>query len=263
MTIHDLIFEHYPNYYPLIDRYFYRKKTKEACAQADVIICASEQTKRDLIEMYHVTENKIQVIYQMCDQNFFHKKVMSHEGMNLEQLGINKPYMLCVSSFNPRKNHERMIRAFANSPYVSDFQLICVGKGKRHLNRICKFIHSLKMEKKVLILSYLNNEQVVDLYHRAKGLVYLSEYEGFGIPILEAFAAEIPVLTSNISSMAEIAIGAGILVDPMSEEAIQDGYRLLLEDHEHNQKLIMKGSEKAKTIFSKEQFLQNTFNTYL
>lgn len=263
VTVHDLIFEYYPKYYPVFDRWVYRKKNQYACEVADVIICTSNQTKQDLIEMYHVTENKIKVVYQMCDERYYHKKVMNSDEMNLSKLGIHKPYIISVSSFNPRKNQLRLIEAFAKANLVADFQLVLVGKGKTYIQKAEALIRDLKLEKKVIILSNLSNDAVVELYHKAVAMAYVSEYEGFGIPILEGFASEIPVLTSNTSSMKEIGLNAAILVNPYEVDDISRGLQQLVGDTENNQRLVAAGLEKLKNEFSKKQFIENTYQTYL
>jgi glycosyltransferase involved in cell wall biosynthesis len=263
VTIHDLIFEYYPQYYPVFDRWVYRKKNQHACEAADVIICTSNQTKNDLIERYHVTENKIKVIYQICDERFYNNKVTNNGEIDISSLGISKPFIISVSSFNPRKNQLRLIEAFAKANLAADYQLVLAGSGKMHIQKAESLIRQLKLEQKVIILSNLSNDWVVGLYKKAHAMAYVSEYEGFGIPILEGFASGIPVLTSNTSSMKEIGMGAAILVNPFDVEEISVGLQQLVGDTQNNQRLVTAGLKKLKNEFSKKQFIENSYQTYL
>lgn len=263
VTIHDLIFEYYPQYYPLFDRFIYRNKVRHACEVADVIICASLQTKHDLVERYHVTENKIKVVYQICDERYAIKEKIGHNEVNQTKFGISRPYIISVSSFNPRKNQLRLIEAFAKSNLAEDYQLVLVGNGKSFIHKAESLIRNLKLEQKVIILSNLSNDLVVELYHKACAMAYVSEYEGFGIPILEGFSSGIPVLTSNTSSMKEIGMGAAILVNPFDVEEISAGLQQLVGDTQNNQRLVAAGLEKLKDEFSEKQFIENTYQTYL
>ena len=137
VTIHDLIFLRYPELYPFIDRFIYNKKFCYACENADAIVAVSQQTKADMMEFYKSPSERIRVIYQDC-QEIFRQKLDRQALINVKnKYSLNKPYILCVSSFSERKNQKRLIEAFQQLG-LKDYELILVGGKSKYSEEIRK-----------------------------------------------------------------------------------------------------------------------------
>ena len=263
VTIHDLIFELYPEYYSKIDRFIYRKKTKYACENADVIIAASNQTKSDLIQIYQVDEGKIHTVYQMYEEPAQNRNgIILNKKKENNQMG-DKPYIVYISSFNPRKNHIRLLKAFKEAQLESEFQLVFIGQENSYVDKIKKEISALYLEQKVRLHLDLSDLQVSEVLKNSLAMVYLSEYEGFGIPILEGYAAGKSILASNTSSMKEIGQDACILVNPLDIDEIANGLKQLVVDSTEHEIRKLEGRKKMNELFSKKVFVKNTFQYYL
>jgi glycosyltransferase involved in cell wall biosynthesis len=221
VTIHDLIFLRYPNWYPTIDRFFYQLKFKFACENADIIIATSIQTKKDIIQFYKINERKIEVVYQNCDDNF--KSIKSNEEKKIIKKKYNLPdeFILYVGTISERKNLLQLIKAVELLPQNQPIKLVVVGNGKEYFQVIKNYIS----EKKINNITFITNADFNDfpyIYQQAKCFVYPSLFEGFGIPILEALYSKIPVITSINSCFNEVGGADSIYVNPMNEFEIRD-----------------------------------------
>ena len=201
VTIHDLIFERYPEYYKSLDRKIYRKKFKYAAENSDIVIAISEQTKQDLIDFYSIPEDKIKVVYQSCHDVF--KKSYSNEDISKLKKVYNLPenYLLNVGTIESRKNLEVIIKAL---PEV-ELPLVVLGKKTSYYtNTILPLIKELDVESRITFLENIPLTELPLLYQGASIFIYPSKFEGFGIPVLEALYSRTPVITSNSSSLKEI-----------------------------------------------------------
>ncbi len=249
-TIHDLIFERYPEQYNSIDISIYRRKFKNACKNSNVIIAISEQTKNDIIEFYNIEESKIKVCYQSCDTSFY--KEVSSDDKNAIQLKYNLPekYFLYVGSVIERKNLLGICKAIQINSDKSLPPLVVIGSGKKYLQTVKDFVEKNNLEKKIIFLSEeMNNGKPIPfidfpaIYQSATAMIYPSIFEGFGIPILESLASKLPVITSNISCMPEVGGDAAIYVNPFNPEEIAHAMATVISND--NELLIKKGIEQA------------------
>lgn len=198
-TIHDLIVYKFPkSSHPSIIA-AQKRKLEWVKKEEAAIIAVSQATKNDIVEILKIDEKKIRVIYEAASP-IFTKSTKKYEG---------KPYILAVGTREPRKNLERLVKAF-ESLKLKDFDLVIAGKFGWGPST------TLRVKQSVKLLGYASQEQLVDLYSNALCFVYPSLYEGFGIPILEAFQCGCPVITSDISSMPEVGGRAAFYVDPLS-----------------------------------------------
>ncbi len=218
VTIHDLIFLKFPEFYPLIDRKIYHSKFRRSCNSADKIIAVSESTKMDIIQFFGIPESKIEVIYQSCDDIFYDKikdcpfpKYIENE---------KRPYFLFVSSITKRKNLKNVLVALNLIKPENRPLLVVVGDGGKYKKELEKWVGENNLSRDVLFLGHIKNQELKELYFHAKFSIYPSFYEGFGIPIIESLLCGTPVITSNTSSMPEAGNEIAVLIDPNSVESI-------------------------------------------
>lgn len=218
VTIHDLIHKIFPETYHYLDRRIYDHRLNHAVKNADHIIAISEQTKKDIIEHYPLAASKISVIYQACDPIFY-----SDETTSLDTLELPGSYLLYVGSLSPRKNLLNLIRAYAK---VADRpELVLVGRGhSKYKSLLIKEGRKLGISRGLHFFENIHTTtHLKSIYSRSLGLLYPSWYEGFGIPVLEAALCQIPIMTSNISSLPEAGGPATIYIDPFDIDSIASG----------------------------------------
>lgn len=249
LTVHDMIHEKFSSCFADADEMI--KQKKEVITRATRIIAISENTKRDIIELLQISPNKIDVIHHSTSMKAF----VGHSKSNLPS-----KFILYVGDRAPYKNFDRFIRAFANlSKEDKDLNLICTGMPFNKSEK--EYITHLNISDKV-IQTKATDSLLSELYSRAALFVFPSLYEGFGIPILEAFACHCPVALSNTSCFPEIAGNAGIYFDPYSEEAIAESIKKVVYNNKKRSELITAGDERLK-LFSWEKATQLTEKTYL
>jgi glycosyltransferase involved in cell wall biosynthesis len=215
VTVHDLIYELFPHLFRNSKQVIDMKK--KLIDQASLLIAVSECTKRDLINVYNVSENKIKVIY--------HAASLSHLTTKNK---IASPFILFVGQRAAYKNFDVLTVAFSKVLKKHNVNLICVGGGAFTQGELHKF-EALKIEN-YSIQKSATKEELAGLYSQAICLVYPSLYEGFGIPILEAFSLECPVVCSDIAIFREIAGTAALYFDPNSSKSISDALSNVIEN---------------------------------
>ena len=189
VTIHDVIFKKYPQFYNSFDRFIYSLKTYYSCKKSDKIITVSKQTKEDLIKHFKINPEKIEVIYQSCHIAF--KTPLKNINIS-KKYKLPKDYILFVGTIEKRKNLKFLLNAIKDNPSIN---LVCVGEKKSYYRHILNFLHNEKINNKIFFLEVKSVNDLSDIYKKAKFLVYPSFYEGFGIPIIESLFSEIPVIT--------------------------------------------------------------------
>jgi glycosyltransferase involved in cell wall biosynthesis len=262
VTMHDLVFKIYPNYTPYFQRTIYDLKFRYACNNADIIIAISEQTKQDIVHFYGINPSKISVAYQTCNQVF--------QDWSLPTIDLNfelpDAYMLYVGSVIERKNLYRIVEAMSLLPKSSLLPLVVVGSGGAYLKKVKDLIHSKGLDNKIIFIEKLIYEQLPQLYRNATLFLYPSEYEGFGIPVIEALFSKTPVITSNVSCLPEAAGKDSILVNPKSAEAIADGIQQVLNDSLLRKKMVENGFDYANKNFNAQittARVQSIYNSLL
>lgn len=248
-TIHDLSFLDDPKsthpkiYQTQIARLNWVKK------DANQIIAVSKATKDEIVRLLKIDEKKINVVYEALNPDVEKYLQTNPKKIKPESMKIYKPYIFAYGSSSPRKNINRLINAFEQFNSNQDYQLVIAGNMPS------------QPESDVIFTGYLNRKIMLDLFSQSLAFAYPSTYEGFGLPILEAFALEIPVLTSNCSSMKEISGNAALLIDPFSENEIKTGLKKISENKELRKSLITKGKERVKS-FSWEKCAKETIKVY-
>jgi glycosyltransferase involved in cell wall biosynthesis len=249
VTIHDLIHERYPQFYPFFDRKMYSWKFKRACEKADVVVAISEQTKRDIIEFYKIEESKIKVIYQSCHPQFKLSNT-SNLGANyfIQKYKLPDDYLLYVGTINERKNLFGILRAFADGDAISKhIKLVIVGNGKGYYFKLAiAFIRRYSLENRIFMLPNLDFEDLPYIYKNALALVYPSFFEGFGIPIIEALWSGCPVITSKGGCFAEAGGPDSLYVNPNDYTDIGTAICNVTTDNSLRERMISKGLDYVK-----------------
>lgn len=255
VTIHDLIFVRYPELYPAIDRFFYQQKFRYACKNADAVVAVSQQTKDDIMEFYKIPSERIRVIYQDC-QSSFHQRVDNQSILTIRnKYSLNKPYIICVSSFSERKNQKRLVEAFQQLG-LNDYELVLVGGKSKYAEEIIQ-----NSPKNTRILYKVPSTDLPALYQGASLCVYPSFFEGFGIPIVEALHSGIPVVAANGSCLEEAGGGGALYANPLDVNNLADKIRQVLTNDSLRNDLILKGKEHIKQ-FSAENIAGQLIQLY-
>lgn len=218
-----------------------------AAEKSDLIITISESAKSDIIKHFNVSEEKIKIVTPGIDlQKYSHKYSKSELENIRKKYNLPQNYILYLGTIEPRKNIERIVKSFKRykQEINDDLKLVIVGKKGWKYDNIMKLIESMGTD--IIITGYIDEEDKVPIYKLAQIFVFPSLYEGFGMPILEAMASGTPVITSNISSMPEVAGNAGILVDPFDENEIFGAYKKILSDKKLKKEMVQRGLEQAK-----------------
>lgn len=244
VTIHDLIFRHYPNLYPLADRTVYQIKTKYACKNADIIIAASEATKKDIMQTYGTDEKRIAVVYQSCNEIFFRNIALP--SAYLEKYKLPQAFLLYVGSINERKNILNICKAYLQIDAGNRLPCVIIGRGGAYADKVKNFISVKGLGKYFIFFDSIPDEELPFFYRRATAFIYPSLYEGFGIPVLEAMASGCPVITSSISSLPEVAGDAALYTDPHNTEELANCIQRLTMDDDLQNELRKKGKQQAE-----------------
>ena len=259
VTIHDLIFLEIPKLYPYIDRKLYQKKFWHSCKIADKIIATSEHTKKDIIKHFGINRDKIEVIYQTCNPGFAEKISAEKSKKVLSKYGLKNDYILNVGTLETRKNALNIIKAVYYFNMKTD--VVFVGRKTSYYKELRAYIDEHNMNDRIHFLSDVSNDELPAIYQNCKLFIYPSLYEGFGIPILEAFSSGVPVITSESGSPSEIAGDAAIQVDPLNSKHIGIAIRSVLESPELAENLIREGAQRLK-LFNNEVVSINMMKFY-
>lgn len=218
VTIHDLIFLRFPEYYPFFDRQIYWFKFRHACRVADKIIATSEATKADIISFFGTDPSKIEVVYQTCDPVF--RIPVSPDKKEEIRIKYDLPekFILSLGTIEKRKNALTLIKAYLNENI--NVPLLIAGRPTNYLSEINNYLEKNPSNKRIIFRYSIETTDLPALYQSASLFVYPSIYEGFGIPILEALYSGIPVITSDGSCFAETGGDASLYCNPYDFEQI-------------------------------------------
>lgn len=240
VTIHDVAHLEHPEWYSWKFSTFYRWLLPRLLKRVSLVLTVSEFSKVRIVDIFGLSSEKVIVTPLGVDTRFSRssgervKNVISH-------YGIDSPYLISIASISERKNLRRLIEAW-HQVGISGIRLVIVGaKGLPFAGK-----SYLPSDPSIMYLGYVPDEDLPVLYSGAVGAIYVSLYEGFGLPVLEAMACGTPVLASNVTSLPEVVGDAGLLVDPYDVEAIAHGICRLIGDSALREELKRKGLERAK-----------------
>jgi glycosyltransferase involved in cell wall biosynthesis len=246
VTVHDLGYHYFPTSHTRSQVAYLQLSTRANGRLAREIIADSNATRDDLIRFYGTDARKINVIYPGLDPGIKQVEDPRFIKRTCQKYGIDSPYLIHIGTLQPRKNLERLVRAFAQSKLAG--HLVLAGKSGWQTESLAKTIASLdvSVRKRVLLPGYIAESDKAALLSGAEALVFPSLYEGFGFPLLEAQVCGTPVLAANSSSLPEISAGSAILVDPLDVNEISRGLQRITKDAALRKELVTKGYTNAR-----------------
>ena len=247
VTIHDLIVLRHPELYGKFARYILEKKTRYACYNADIVIAISQQTKADILKYYNIPESKIRVMYQGCDEIFRNKANSSEIKAVKNKYNLPDEYILSVGTFEPRKNHIGIIKALANT---ANLHLVLAGKPTAYVETLKQCAKSNRVENRVHFISNVPQKELPSLYQGSKVFVYLSYFEGFGIPVLEAITSGVPVIAATGSCLQEAGGPDQLYCNPYDAYEFADKLNAVFKDSELRDRMIEKGFKYSQNFTS-------------
>ena len=213
VTIHDLIFIRFPYLFNVFDRKIYLQKFKSACVRADKIIAISKQTKKDIVNYLSIPKEKIDVVYQGCNNIFQNGITQAKKDKTIIKYKLPKKYLLYVGTIEERKNLLTLLKTLNEIP---NQKLVVIGEGKAYKKKCLKFIKKNKISDRVIFLSGISSEEMAIIYQLAEIMIYPSIFEGFGIPIIEALFSKTPVITSKGGCFLEAGGPHSKYINPLS-----------------------------------------------
>jgi len=234
VTLHDMTFFLYPEFHKKLNLWFFTKMIKRSIRHCEKIICVSEATKADVFKILDVKKKYTDKFVVAPLGTDFRMPIQydkeSFNILNKHNLVANK-FLLFIGTIEPRKNIKSILLAYSKLPNVnSDYSLVIVGKKGWHYDEVYKTLEDLQLGNKIIFTDFVTENEKNVLLSNCYLFLYPSFYEGFGIPVLEAMSFGIPTITSNISSMPEVAGDAAILINPHSVEEISKAINLLVQD---------------------------------
>jgi len=251
VTIYDMIHERFPQYYPASDKTSAIKRS--AIERADHVICISENTRRDLLNIVNVRSDKVSVVHLGLDAN-------QSNGTSAERL-IDEPYLLYVGLRSGYKNFQRLLEGYASSRMLhANYRLVCFG-GRDFSRSEKQQFQQLKLSEGKVVWMGGSDSVLMNLYAHAAAFVYPSLYEGFGIPPLEAMAHGCPVVCSSGSSISEVVGDAGEFFDPCDSTAISYAIEKVAGSPSRTAELVDLGWQRLK-CFTWDQCVNDTHDVY-
>ena len=254
VTIHDMIFLKHPEFYKSIDRRIYFNKVKFAINNANHVVAISNQTKNDLLNSFSISEDKISVIYQSCNEVFYEKRTQGELTNVKKKWNLPEKFILYVGALNDNKNIIIILEALNRLKGKMDLPLVIVGKGDVYKKKLVDYAAKHQLTKQLVFASDISDPKPLELssfYQMASAFIFPSFYEGFGIPILEARFSGTPVIASNSSCLEEAGGENSLYFDPNNAEELSS--------------LLLKAINMAPSLpkhFKLEELTQTLVNLY-
>jgi glycosyltransferase involved in cell wall biosynthesis len=253
-----------PELYPASIRLPLNRSILKGLAKSCRVLCVSENVRDHVIERFRIPADKLSVVYNGVGPEFHPTAPEQARTEVRRRYGVDAPYILFVGQLKARKNVVRLVDAFGllhRESRYRDCKLVLAGRRIWGAEGISEAIERNGVQKNIVELGHVPHEDLPMLYSAAELFVFPSLWEGFGIPIIEAMACGVPVVTSNASCMPEIAGGCAVLVNPLSVEEIASGMASVLSEPNKTKELRRKGLERAK-MFSWKKTAEQTLRFY-
>jgi glycosyltransferase involved in cell wall biosynthesis len=264
VTIHDIIHVLYPQFLPNRAALLYaRVMIGRALRRADRIITVSFNSKRDLVDYFGISPARIDVVYNGVAKRFREDVTSEEKERVATKYGLPRPYLLFLGGEKPHKNVRNVLRAFAQASRESALPhaLVLAGPMPANKSRVEALIQGLDLSTRVFRPGIVPEEDLPGLFGGSEALLYPTLYEGFGLPVVEAMACGVPVLTSSTSALQEIAGGYALLVDPMDVSAIAKGIAEIATNAQRRAELVALGRRRAAD-FSWDRAAAQTLKVY-
>jgi len=266
VSIHDMGFHHWSERFSSFSSLIQRKLIPAVARRSCHIITMSHYAKREIALELGIQPSRISVIYEAYDGHRFQQMAGDHRKLAKSlttRYGLTKPYILSIASLFPHKNLEGLIRAYAYlvAEHGIQHQLLLVGHKRNAYTRIFTLIDGLNLSDRVVLTGFVPDEDIPLLYALADVYVFPSFYEGFGLPLLEAMACGTPIVSSNATSLPEIAEDAALLIDPYNIRAMATGIYQALTDQSLRATLIKRGLKRVR-YFSWYKTAEETLKMY-
>lgn len=245
LTVHDLVHQVFPETMKILNYYINKFVIPPSIERTDVIVAISKWTLKDVLT-YLNPEGKLMFVNHLGVGKQFYPRDREAAARRVHSVhGIRRPYLLTVGTFEPRKNIQGTIKAFARIADRIPHHLALVGQKGWKTDDLDQLIHQSSIRDRIHPLGYVSDDVLPDIYAAADAFIFPSLYEGFGLPPLEAMASAVPVVCSNVSSIPEIVGDAALLVNPNSPEEIAEGIVSVVENKELRDRLIDRGLARA------------------
>lgn len=255
ISIMDIQQEYFPQFFAKAELQERRSAYSSSCVCADEIIAISEFTKKTIIEKFKVPKSKVTTVYLNYNDDLFNQNV---KAATLPY----SPFFYYPAATWPHKNHLKLIEAFAKFHQDNtNYHLVLSGIQKQKSDEITKLIASQKLNSHIHMLGYIEHKELPRVFKQAFALVFPSLFEGFGIPMIEAMSVGCPVISSNTTSIPEVAGNAALYFDPTSVSDIAKTMQMVVRDNTRREQLILNGYKQAKK-FTKAKMVESTLQVY-
>lgn len=246
MVLHDIAWKHFPNYVYYTAQKFYEHYVPKYCQKVNQIATVSNYSKEDIVKSFGIAPQKIDVVYNGKHTSYQPLSAAKKQSIR-EEYAEGNPYFLYVGSIHPRKNVANLLRAFEQFKQKtnSKLKLLLGGRMAWQTGKIGDLLPTLHFREDIVFLGYVSNEALPNLIGAAYAMTYVSLFEGFGVPLLEAIACNVPCITSNTSSMPEVVGNAGLLVDPNDVTDITNQMKTIWQDQQVYQQLVSNCAPQA------------------
>lgn len=263
VTIHDVCYKTFPEMFPRVERMIYDVKYRHACRHSDRIIAISESTKRDIVELLDVADERVEVVYQAMNPVFYHPQPEPVARAVVETYGIQGEYVLYVGSINSRKNLLAVVRAYELLNKDMRLPLVVIGSGGSYKDRVMEYARRYGIDRYMTVIEGLSSMVILQAFYQCASLfVYPSFYEGFGLPVTEALLCGTPVITSSVSSLPEAAGDAAAYVDPTSAEHLARKIETVLGSATLRAAMIERGLKYAHETFDARKLTEQVHKIY-
>ncbi|MEM0997893.1 MAG: glycosyltransferase family 1 protein [Bacteroidota bacterium] len=259
-VFHDLAFEHFPGDVKKLEAWHYRRYFPRFARKARQLIAVSEFTKQDIVQHYGVPGDKITVAYNACAEHF-HPIPPAEKAAVRQRFSEDQPYFHTVGAIQPRKNLVNLIAAFDRFKAESGapHKLLVVGRKAWNFEKVIHSYATSEHKSDIVFTGYVSDTDLNLIYAASAGLCYVPYFEGFGLPIMEAMACEVPVITANVTSMPEVAGDAALLVDPHAPEEIAAALLRLVREADLASQLVDSGKAR-QALFSWDRSAERVWN---
>ncbi len=264
VTIHDIIHLLYPEFLPNRLAFIYAERmVRRSLQRRNRILSVSRNTTADLMSYYQVDGEKIEVVYNGIEDLYRQRLPTEELERWMRNLSLERPYLLFVGNPKPHKNLDNVVKAYARAVKMHDFphKLVCVGDREGLEFKIRQRAAQLDISDRILLLAHVAQEALPPIYQGAAASLYPTLYEGFGLPVVEAMASGVPVITSNTSALKEIAAGYSDLVNPLDLDSMASAIVRVVSDADHRKSLRKLGSRRADD-FRWRQAAEKTLEIY-